>query len=99
MAATPLSKCSASAGAGASATVWLDEADGWVAFGIDDDGRGFSEHTVQRGHGLTNIGDRLAASGGSLTLDSAEGGGTRLSGRIPTGAVTAERPVVAAGGP
>ena len=27
--------------------------------------------------------DRLAAAGGSLTLDSAQGQGTRMSGRLP----------------
>src|SRR3954463_4979136 len=57
---------------------------GGVAFGVEDDGRGFSRHTVQRGHGLTNIADRLSAAGGTLTLDSARGRGTRLRGWLPT---------------
>jgi signal transduction histidine kinase len=77
------------AGAGASATVWLARADGGVAFGVEDDGCGFSEHMVQRGHGLTNIADRLSASGGTLTLDSARGRGTRISGWLPTRAAAA----------
>src|SRR3954471_8670887 len=54
------------AGPGASATVWLDHDGGWVAFGVEDDGCGFSKHTIQRGHGLTNLADRLAASHGIL---------------------------------
>jgi signal transduction histidine kinase len=80
------------AGAGASATVWLARADGGVAFGVEDDGGGFSHDTVQRGHGLTNIADRLSASGGTLALDSARGRGTRLSGWIPTRAAAAMAP-------
>jgi hypothetical protein len=35
------------------------------------------------GHGLTNLGDRLAALGGSLTIDSSPGNGTRVRGSVP----------------
>ena len=71
------------AGASASASVLLSHSDGWVLFSVEDNGAGFDPHPVARGHGLNNMSDRLAAAGGSLTLDSAEGQGTRMSGRLP----------------
>src|SRR3954454_22052979 len=63
------------AGAGSSATVWLDRSDGAIAFSVTDDGRGFREDTIARGHGLTNLADRLAAFGGVLELHSVVGEG------------------------
>ena len=35
------------------------------------------------GHGFVNMSDRLGAIGGTLTVDSAPGQGTRISGVIP----------------
>ena len=71
------------AGQGASATVRLFEADGQVSFSVQDDGTGFDPGTVERGHGLTNLADRVAAVGGTLTIDSASAQGTRVTANIP----------------
>jgi signal transduction histidine kinase len=68
---------------GASATVHLREADGDVSFTVEDDGAGFDPGTVERGNGLTNLADRVAAVGGTLTIDSASGQGTRVTANIP----------------
>ena len=59
---------------------------------IDDDGRGGAK---RRGNGLTGIDERLAALGGSSTLRSETGGGTRLELRIPIVGAGNMRPVEA----
>jgi signal transduction histidine kinase len=70
--------------AGASrATVSLAQDDGWIRFEVNDDGAGFDPGTVAKGSGLQNMEDRLAALGGSLTLESSPGAGTTVLGRIP----------------
>jgi signal transduction histidine kinase len=71
------------AGRGASVTIDLTEADGQLEFTVTDDGAGFDPSTVERGRGLANLTDRLAAVGGTLTIDSRPGHGTRVTGRIP----------------
>ena len=71
------------AGSGASATITLSESDGWVEFSVEDDGAGFDPATVERGSGLTNLADRVAAVGGTLQIDSSPGAGTRVTGRVP----------------
>jgi len=71
------------AGASTSASVLLSHSDGWVRFSVEDDGAGFAPETVARGHGLKNMDDRVAAAGGSVTLDSALGRGARCCGRLP----------------
>ncbi len=71
------------AGRGVSATVRLSEADGRVGFSVEDDGAGFDPETVERGHGLTNLADRVAAVGGTLEIDSGNGHGTRVTASIP----------------
>jgi len=71
------------AGEGASATVRLFEDDDHVSFSVEDDGAGFDPGTVERGNGLTNLADRVSAVGGALTIDSANGQGTRVSASIP----------------
>ena len=38
---------------------------------------------AHHGHGFVNMSDRVGAFGGSVTVDSAPGQGTRISGRIP----------------
>jgi signal transduction histidine kinase len=65
-----------------SAHVALREADGEVTFTVTDDGTGF-DPTGPRGHGLTNISDRLDANGGHLQLDTTPGHGTTITGTIP----------------
>lgn len=71
------------AGDGASATIRLGENDGLVSFSVEDDGVGFDPATVEHGSGLTNLTDRVAAVGGTLQIDAAPGGGTRITGQIP----------------
>jgi signal transduction histidine kinase len=73
--------------AGPDAAVELtlsEDALGGLQFCVLDSGRGFD--TATAGHGLVNMGDRLAAVGGSLEVSSSRGGGTRVTGVIPAGA-------------
>ena len=55
--------------------------------GCSDDGIGFDPHSVQpaRGHGLGLVGmrERVATVGGTLTVESQPGKGTRIEARIP----------------
>ncbi|MBV8527875.1 MAG: sensor histidine kinase [Candidatus Dormibacteraeota bacterium] len=63
-----------------------------VHFEVEDDGRGFDTEHVHKGAGLTNMQDRLDATGGELRITSAAGRGTRVQGTIPIGdAVEASR--------
>jgi len=71
------------AGAGAAVTIRLSEADGHVCFCVDDDGAGFDPGAVERGAGLTNLADRVAAVGGTLRIDAVPGRGTRITGNLP----------------
>ena len=71
------------AGPGAAVTIGLSEADGCVCFFVEDDGAGFDQGAVERGAGLTNLADRVAAVGGTLRIESAPGRGTHIAGRIP----------------
>ena len=54
-----------------------------LAFSVTDDGRGFDRANVSLGSGLKNMSDRLAALGGSLSLESEPGRGTTVTGRLP----------------
>ena len=51
-------------------------------FDVEDDGAGFEPELVT-GTGLQNMQDRLGALGGRLTVRTAPGQGTRVSGRVP----------------
>lgn len=59
-----------------------------LAFEVADDGTGFDAATVSDGAGLRNMRDRLAALGGSLTIDSTRGRGTHITGAIPLSAAS-----------
>ena len=48
---------------------------------IDDDGRGGADQAG--GTGLLGLGDRVAALGGTLALDSPPGAGTRIRVELP----------------
>lgn len=63
-----------------------------LTFVVEDDGTGFDPATAKRGAGLTNMADRLDALGGSLTIESRPGAGTRLSGTLarPAGVSSGE---------
>jgi signal transduction histidine kinase len=48
---------------------------------VSDDGAGGAD--VHRGSGLLGLIDRARAHGGSLTIDSTPGTGTRVTARLP----------------
>lgn len=73
------------AGAGASARIRVWEDAGALRFEVEDDGSGFTANG-QDGAGLTNMRDRLGAVGGSITVDSSPGRGTKVSGVVPLNA-------------
>jgi signal transduction histidine kinase len=79
-------------GRGVRVSVALAEENGRLTFRVVDDGPGFSLAEA-RGFGLQNMEDRLGALGGQLTISTAPGRGTTLSGQVPlrtdySGAVT-----------
>jgi signal transduction histidine kinase len=71
------------AGGGAVARVALWEERGGLLFEVSDDGTGFDVSRSTPGAGLTNMSDRLGAVGGTLTVESDHGTGTRVRGEIP----------------
>ena len=74
------------AGDGVEARIVIRERPDRLEFEIRDEGQGF-RHMVgaAEGHGLTNMQERLAAVGGTLEVESAPGGGTRVRGGVPLG--------------
>jgi signal transduction histidine kinase len=68
---------------GAEVTVRVWEEPGTLHFEVADDGPGFDPDTVSHGQGLVNMGDRLAALGGTVHWESAPGAGTRVCGSVP----------------
>ncbi|HSS61844.1 MAG TPA: histidine kinase [Candidatus Limnocylindrales bacterium] len=71
------------AGEGASARVRLWRENGRLQFEVADDGSGFDASESPRGAGLTNMRDRLGAVGGTISVESAHGKGTRVHGVVP----------------
>ena len=71
------------AGPGAAARIRLWEEQEALRFEVTDDGSGFDSDGQNTGAGLTNMRDRLGAVGGSITIESAPGRGTKLSGTLP----------------
>ena len=72
------------AGEGAHATITVREEAGALLFEVADTGAGFElESGAGRGAGFVNMADRVGAIGGTLSVDSAPGKGTRIGGRIP----------------
>jgi len=69
-------------GASLVSLTFSENDDGRLAFEVGDDGPGLAE-PVTPGAGLANMRDRIAAVGGSLTIDSSPGGGTRIAGQVP----------------
>jgi signal transduction histidine kinase len=61
-------------------SIWQDDL---LHFEVRDDGAGFDRRTTSLGMGLSNLRDRLAAVGGTVTLESATGQGTVLGGSVP----------------
>jgi len=54
-----------------------------LRFTVRDSGAGFDPSRTRAGSGIAHMRDRLAAIGGTLTVDSAPAQGTRVSGHIP----------------
>jgi signal transduction histidine kinase len=61
----------------------LIRADGSLMLEIADNGAGFDVGTVKTGFGLIGMRERAELSGGSLTVESAPGRGTRIRARWP----------------
>ena len=74
------------AGPGATARIRLWQEPQALRFEVTDDGSGFESNGQNSGAGLTNMRDRLGAVGGSITVESVPGRGTKLSGTLPLGA-------------
>jgi signal transduction histidine kinase len=71
------------AGEGASANVRIWEDSGVLLFEVADTGAGFDAKGKGLGAGFTNMSDRLGAIGGTLTVESEVGKGTKIGGRVP----------------
>ena len=54
-----------------------------LRFTVRDSGAGFDPSRTRAGSGIAHMRDRLAAIGGTLTIDSAPAQGTRVSGHVP----------------
>jgi signal transduction histidine kinase len=67
-----------------TATIELSNGSDELRLSVSDDGRGFDAATTSYGTGLQGIADRLAAIGGTLTVESAPGQGTTISGVVPS---------------
>ena len=73
-----------------SLTVRIDEDSHATTFTVEDDGCGFdprSHRYEHDGFGMSTMRERIQTLGGSLTIDSAPGRGTRVIAMVPTGPV------------
>jgi signal transduction histidine kinase len=66
---------------GVRISVWQEDGD--LHFEASDDGVGFDPASTPPGAGLTNLSERLAAVGGTMTIRSIPGHGTVLGGSMP----------------
>ncbi|MGW4245527.1 sensor histidine kinase, partial [Nocardia sp. NPDC004722] len=78
-------------GPGTTVTIAAQQHGGTLLFTLSDTGCGFDPTAAGPGLGLTNMNDRLAVIGGTLTIDSAPGMGTRLTAAVPTRPLRANR--------
>ena len=70
------------AGEGQVSIHLTDTGDG-LRFTVRDSGAGFDPTRTRTGRGIAHMRDRLATIGGTLTIDSAPGQGTQVSGHVP----------------
>jgi len=70
-------------GANVAIRLGLEGPDG-LTFVVRDDGAGFDPETVELHEGMQIMTDRVAALGGTITVDSSPMRGTTVTGRIPT---------------
>jgi PAS domain S-box-containing protein len=68
-------------GATGVALTLAEDDDAQLSFEVRDDGSGLAR--AASGAGLTNMRDRIAAVGGSLSVDGSPDGGTRVRGQVP----------------
>ena len=73
----------AHAGAGVHVRVVLRPNENGLHFAIADDGAGFDPATTTGGADLARISDRISILGGSFSIESSPGRGTRLTAQIP----------------
>jgi two-component system, NarL family, sensor kinase len=71
--------------------VTLERREGWLAFTIEDDGRGFDPTSVTNGRGLTNLEDRIRGLHGRVEVDTGPGRGTRVRGELPVQPLVSDR--------
>ena len=64
-------------------SIRLTDAGDALRFTVRDSGAGFDPSQTPAGSGIAHMRDRLAAIGGTLTIDSAPARGTRVSGHVP----------------
>lgn len=81
----------------ASVVIAVSTADGDAIFSVADDGVGFDPLAVGTSRGLSNLVARVAALGGTVTVESAPGSGTTVRGRVPFAPAPA-RPAAAGAG-
>lgn len=71
------------AGPSAACSIRFWQDNGSLQFEVADTGRGFDRDSVESGKGLANMGDRLEALSGTLTVTSRLGEGTAVRGSVP----------------
>lgn len=64
-------------------SVSLSDAGDALHFTVCDSGVGFDPNRTPIGTGIVNMRDRIAAVGGTVTVDSTPGRGTRVQGSVP----------------
>jgi signal transduction histidine kinase len=70
------------AGEDATIKISLQQTERRLSFEIVDTGKGCHPAILESGHGYTNMRDRLTATGGTLTVETAPGDGVRVCGSI-----------------